>query len=85
MECQEHLIQKKMERLMKKLNDIEERLLIQKRMIEEQQREVKVLMEVESLLSVFLEWYKMQLEWYVEKPCVRDPRSPSAVDPRKQV
>ncbi len=22
---------------------------------------------------------------YVEKPCVRDPRSPSAVDPRKQV
>ena len=21
----------------------------------------------------------------VEKPCVRDPRSPSAVDPRKQV
>jgi hypothetical protein len=49
---------------MKKLNDIEERLLIQKRMIEEQQREVKVLMEVESLLSVFLEWYKMQLEWY---------------------
>ena len=64
MECQEHLIQKKMERLMKKLNDIEERLLIQKRMIEEQQREVKVLMEVESLLSVCLEWYKMQLEWY---------------------
>mgnify|MGYP003430334090 FL=1 len=64
MVCQEHLIQKKMERLMKKLNDIEERLLIQKRMIEEQQREVKVLMEVESLLSVFLEWYKMQLEWY---------------------
>ena len=64
MECQEHLIQKKMERLMKKLNDIEERLLIQKRMIEEQQREVKVLMEVERLLSVFLEWYKMQLEWY---------------------
>ena len=24
-------------------------------------------------------------DYYVEKPCVRDPRSPSAVDPRKQV
>ena len=25
------------------------------------------------------------VEQGVEKPCVRDPRSPSAVDPRKQV
>ena len=24
-------------------------------------------------------------ERYLEKPCARDPRSPSAVDPRKQV
>ena len=27
----------------------------------------------------------LYLEFSLEKPCVRDPRSPSAVDPRKQV
>ena len=64
MECQELITQKKMERMMTRLNDLERRLLIQKRMIEDQQREVKVLMEVEKLLSLVLEWYKIQLEWY---------------------
>lgn len=64
MECQELITQKKMERMMTRLNDLEKRLLIQKRMIEDQQREVKVLMEVEKLLSLVLEWYKIQLEWY---------------------
>ena len=64
MECQELITQKKMERMMTRLNDLEKRLLIQKRIIEDQQREVKVLMEAEKLLSLVLEWYKIQLEWY---------------------
>ena len=36
--------------------------------------------------QIFYETYLMRDDAYlVEKPCVRDPRSPSAVDPRKQV
>ena len=44
-----------------------------------------VVMQVIIPLYFFSTFYNDK-EWsLVEKPCVRDPRSPSAVDPRKQV
>ena len=64
MVCQELIKQKKMERLQKRLSDVELKLMILQSDLMALQRETRWMIEMQNMLSEVLEWHKLYLKVY---------------------